>query len=47
VDYVQLPQQWVILNVVVNYRLKPNVKYFLAAFLKEDYGAWDIRYDVT
>jgi len=47
VGYVQLLQQWVVLNVMVNHELRQNVKYFLAALLKEDYAAWGIRPDVT
>lgn len=46
-DYVQVPQELFILNVVLNHRLKQNVKDFLAALLKEDYAAWDVRLDVT
>jgi hypothetical protein len=43
----KLLQQWVVLNVVVNHRLRQNVKDFLADLLKDDYAAWDIRLDVN
>jgi hypothetical protein len=46
VDYVQLPQQLDVLNVVVNHRLRQNVKNFLATLLKKDYAVWDVRLDV-